>query len=300
MAEKVTNQLATQTDDQNAKTLSKFLGMPKVQQSLLGTLGNQKEMQKFSSSIISAAAANPDLQNCDFATVVSAGLLANALNLSLSPTLGFAYIVPFKNKAKGEVKDATFVLGYKGYIQLAIRSGYYKKINVLEIKEGELISFDPLNEEIEVRLIQDEEEREKAKTIGYYAMFEHVNGFRKVIYWSKSKMLAHADKYSPAFSKNAVTTGKVTKVSYADYEAGNYPKGDEWKYSSFWYKDFDSMARKTMVRQLISHYGIMSIDMQKAYDADTEAMKNVDALPSDGISDPIGDFFGGKPTEQAE
>lgn len=299
MAEKVQNQLVQKQDDANAKTLSTFLGMPKVQQKLLSTLGNQKEMQKFTSSIVSAATANPDLQNCDFSTVVSAGLLANALNLSLSPTLGFAYIVPFKNKAKGEIKDAAFVLGYKGYIQLAIRSGYYKKINVLEIKEGELINFDPLNEEIEVRLIQDEEQRENAKTIGYYAMFEHVNGFRKVIYWSKSKMVAHADKYSPAFSKNAVTNGKVQKVSYADYEEGKYPKEDEWKYSSFYYKDFDLMAKKTLIRQLISKWGIMSIDMQKAYDADTESMKEVDVFPDDGI-DPIGDFFGGKTTEDAE
>ena len=95
-------------------------------------------------------------------------------------------MVPFKNNKKG-CKEAQFQLGYKGYIQLAIRSGQYKKLNVLAIKEGELVRFDPLNEEIEVNLIDDEEAREEAKTIGYYAMFEYTNGFRKAMYWSKKK-----------------------------------------------------------------------------------------------------------------
>ena len=157
-------------------------------------------------------------------------------------------------------------------IQLALRSGQYKKLNVLAIKEGELIRYDPLNEEIEVSMIQDEEEREKAPTIGYYAMFEYLNGFRKTMYWSKSKMLAHADRYSAAFSKDATDIntryGTKHKVSFADYEAGNYSPKDEWMYSSFWYKDFDGMAYKTMLRQLISKWGIMSIDMQTAFTAD--------------------------------
>lgn len=130
----------------------------------------------------------------------------------------------------------------KGYIQLAIRSGQYKKLNVLAIKEGELVRFDPLNEEIEVNLIEDEEARENAPTIGYYAMFEYVNGFRKAIYWSKKKMEAHALKFS------------------AGYRA---KKG-----FTFWEKDFDAMAYKTMLRQLISKWGIMSIEMASAIDAD--------------------------------
>ena len=157
-------------------------------------------------------------------------------------------------------------------IQLALRSGQYKKLNVLAIKEGELIRYDPLNEEIEVSMIQDEEEREAAPTIGYYAMFEYLNGFQKTLYWSKAKMLAHADRYSAAFSKDATEMntryGPKHKVSFADYEAGNYSPKDEWMYSSFWYKDFDGMAYKTMLRQLISKWGIMSIDMQTALTSD--------------------------------
>ena len=179
-------------------------------------------------------------------------------------------MVPFNDKNKGKV--AQFQLGYKGYIQLALRSGQYKKLNVLAIKEGELIRYDPLNEDIEVKLIDDEEARENAPTIGYYAMFEYLNGFRKTMYWSRNKMLLHADRYSQAFSKDGceITTkyGKKRKVSFAEYEAGNFPQNDAWMYSSFWYKDFDGMAYKTMLRQLISKWGIMSIEMVDAMDRD--------------------------------
>lgn len=130
----------------------------------------------------------------------------------------------------------------KGYIQLAIRSGQYKRLNVVDIKEGELIKYDPLNEEIEVNLIPDERKREQAKTIGYYAMFELVNGFKKSIYWSKEKMESHALKYSK---------GYASKKGY-----------------TFWEKDFDGMAYKTMLRQLISKWGIMSVELQKAFVSD--------------------------------
>ena len=183
---------------------------------------------------------NPALQECTNQSILAAALLGESLKLSPSPQLGQYYMVPFNDKNKGKV--AQFQLGYKGYIQLAIRSGQYKKLNVLAIKEGELIHFDPLNEEIEVKLIEDEEAREQAPTIGYYAMFEYVNGFRKAMYWSKKKMEAHALKYS---------MGYRAKKGY-----------------TFWEKDFDGMAFKTMLRQLISKWGIMSIEMQTAIDGD--------------------------------
>ena len=212
---------------------------------------------RFISSIVSAVSVNPALSDCDYGTILSAALLGESLKLSPSPQLGQYYIVPFNDKKRG-TKVAQFQLGYKGYIQLAIRSGQYKKLNVLAIKDGELVYFDPLNEEIEVRLIQDEAEREKAPTIGYYAMFEYTNGFRKAMYWSKDKMMAHADKYSMAFSA----------AKYRDLMDGKIPQSDMWKYSSFWYKDFDGMAYKTMLRQLISKWGIMSIDLQAAMNND--------------------------------
>ena len=244
------------------------------------TLRDPKQANRFVASITSVVSTNPALQTCEPASIVSAALLGESLNLAPSPQLGQYYMVPFKMKAKigrnGETLSpertvAQFQLGYKGYIQLAIRSGYYKKINVLAIKEGELVRFNPLEEEITVNLIEDDNERDARPTCGYYAMFEYHNGFKKAMYWSKEKMVAHADKYSQAFSKDA-TAGKYPKVSFADFEAGKVDEKDMWKYSSFWYKDFDGMAYKTMLRQLISKWGIMSIDMQKAMDGDMGAI----------------------------
>lgn len=216
-----------------------------------------KNGTRFVSSIVSAVQTTPALQECTNNSILNAALLGEALGLSPSPQLGQFYMVPFKNNKKN-CKEAQFQLGYKGYIQLAIRSGYYKKLNVLPIKEGELIRYDPLNEELEVDLIEDDILREEAETIGYYTMFEYENGFRKTLYWSKKKMQAHADKYSSAYS---------LKIA-GDIAQGKIPEKDMWKYSSFWYKDFDAMAMKTMLRQLISKWGIMSIDMQNAFDKD--------------------------------
>ena len=205
------------------------------------TLGDKDRATRFIASISSAVATNQALQECDAGTILSGALLGESLNLSPSPQLGQYYLVPFNDSKKG-YKVAQFQLGYKGYIQLAIRSGQYKKLNVLAIKKGELVKYDPLNEEIEVNLIDDEEERENAETVGYYAMFEYTNGFRKSMYWSKSKMEKHALKYS---------TGYKAKKGY-----------------TYWEKDFDGMAYKTMLRQLISKWGIMSIDMQQAVEKD--------------------------------
>lgn len=255
--------------------ITAFLNKDAVKQQVAQAVG--KNSMRFVSSVVSAVTVNPALQECTNKSILSAALLGESLNLSPSPQLGQYYMVPYENKKEG-VKVAQFQMGYKGYIQLAIRSGQYKKLNVLAVKEGELVRFDPLTEEIEVRLIEDEEEREQAKTIGYYAMFEYINGFKKALYWSKKKMLSHADRYSQAFSKDAkkiktydFKTKKEVwkdKVSFVDFEAGNYPKEDEWMYSSFWYKDFDGMAFKTMLRQLISKWGIMNIEMQRAYEGD--------------------------------
>lgn len=269
------NSLAKSEENKKPK-FSMVLQSNAIQKLINNTLGNPNKAQKFVTAISSAVATNPALQACDSFSIINAALLGETLNLSPSPQLGHYYMVPFKNKEKkdmygnivAEAKTvATFQLGYKGYIQLAIRSGQYKSINVIDVKEGELVHFDRLSEVIELKFVEDEDEREKLPTIGYCAMFELVNGFRKVIYWTKKKMLNHADKYSPAFSAKA-TTGKFPKVSFADFEAGKVQDKDMWQYSSFWYKDFDGMAFKTMLRQLISKWGIMSIELQKAFEND--------------------------------
>lgn len=207
-----------------------------------------KNGTRFITAIISAVNNNEQLQQCTNQSILSAALLGESLNLSPSPMLGYYYLVPFNDKNKGKV--AQFQIGYKGLIQLAIRSGQYKKINVMAIKEGELEYFDPLNEDIKVNLmVSDWNAREKAKTIGYYATFELTNGFKKSIYWSKEQMEAHAEQYS---------MGYKAKKGY-----------------TFWEKDFDAMAYKTMLRQLLSKWGIMSTEMMSAIDSD-EAVINED------------------------
>lgn len=249
------------------------------------TLGDPERAKRFVSSITSAVAVNPALQECEAGTILAGALLGESLNLSPSPQLGQYYLVPFVQKVKDEngktkwildekgnhitdergnwlsetITKAVFVLGYKGYLQLAMRSGQLKKINAVEIKEGELKHFDPLNEEITAILIDDWEKRESAPTSGYYAFFELTNGFRKAIYWSKEQMMSHADKYSSAFSKAAMIA----------IENGKVPQNEMWKYSSFWYKNFDEMAKKTMLRQLISKGGCpMSTEMMSGYESD--------------------------------
>lgn len=231
-----------------------------VQDALMGTLGDAMHVKTFTSSIISAVSTNRDLQKCDGMSIISAALLGESLKLSPSPQLGQYYMVPFNNGKTG-TKVATFQLGWKGYYQLALRSGQYKALEVTPVKEGELISYNPFTGECELEPLNDTE-RENAKTIGYYAYFELTNGFKKSLYWSKEKM----EKHALTFSK-----GYAAKKGY-----------------TFWEKDFDSMACKTMYRQLIGKYGIMSIDMQKAFTNDMTVQPDVtkhsnDAEPSEPI-----------------
>lgn len=230
------------TQEQRPK-FSVMISTPGYQKLINNTLKDSKRAQRFVASITSAVATNPVLQECDPATILSGALLGESLGLSPSPQLGQYYLVPFNNTRKG-CKDAQFQIGYKGYIQLALRSGYYKRLNVIAVKAGELVRFDPLTEEIELNMIQDEQTREKTPATGYLAMFEYLNGFTKTIYWSREKMEAHALRYSK---------GYAAKKGY-----------------TFWEKDFDAMAFKTMLRQLISKWGIMSIDLQTAFEADAQ------------------------------
>mgnify|MGYP004604027463 CR=1 FL=1 len=217
-------------------TFSTFMTQTGVRAKLKNMLGEQKALN-FITSIVTSVNKNPDLVRCDRATVLSAALEGAALDLSPSSTLGYFYLVPYKDN-KNNRQVAQFQIGYKGYIQLAIRSGQYKKINVLAIKQGELMGYNPLTEELSVNIEENDEIRESLPTIGYYAMFEMVNGFTKSMYCSKEKMEAHALKYSKGYK---------AKKGY-----------------TFWEKDFDSMAYKTMLRQLLSKWGAMSIEMTRA------------------------------------
>ena len=237
---------------------SAMISTPSYQKMINNTLKDPARVRRFVSSITSAVATNPMLQECDPSTILSGALLGESLNLSPSPQLGQYYLVPFNNTKKG-CKDAQFQLGYKGYVQLALRSGYYKRLNVMAVKQGELVAWNPLTEEITLNLMDDELARENAPSVGYVASFEYLNGFSKTIYWSREKMEAHALRYSK---------GYAAKKGY-----------------TFWEKDFDAMAYKTMLRQLISKWGVMSIDLQSAFEADSAAEDN-DYMQAGQITQP--------------
>jgi len=242
------------------KNVNAYMELPDITNRLSEKLGLDEAM-KFKAALSSAISTNPVLANeCDPGSVINCGLIGYSLKLPPSPQLGYYYMVPYKNKKKN-CKEATFQMGYKGYIQLALRSGYYRKLNVTNVKEGEFVSWEPLTENLKVNFIEDPDKREKAKTVGYCSFFEYTNGFTKMLYWTLERVERHADKYSPAYS---LKQHKLLK-------AGKIPPKDLWKYSSFWYSDFDSMANKTMLRQLLSKWGSMSVEMQVAYEEDLKS-----------------------------
>ena len=239
-------QLATQKPQTGIAT---YLGADAVKKNISGVIG-EKNVTRFVSSVVSAVQANPALATCSNASILSAALQGEALQLAPSPQLGQFYIVPYKNRKKigdkwVDVEEAQYQIGWRGYLQLAIRSGQYKNIVVSEIKEGEA-DYNPITEEIDLHPILNPAERENAKTIGYYAMFELMNGFKKQLYSPIERIQAHAKRYSRGYR----------------YDVENNKKTSPWS------TNFDAMAKKTMIRQLIGKWGIMSVEMQQAYSND--------------------------------
>lgn len=222
-------------------TFSMAISSPSYQKLINNTIRDPQRAARFVSSITSAVAVNPLLQECDPSTILSGALLGESLGLSPSPQLGQYYLVPYKDNKAGRTV-ASFQIGYRGLIQLALRSGYYKSLNVFAVKAGELKKWNPITEELVIDVIEDDVTREMTETEGYVATFTYLNGFTKTLYWSKKKMEGHALRYSK---------GYAAKKGY-----------------TFWEKDFDAMAFKTMLRQLISKWGIMSVEMQNAFDND--------------------------------
>ena len=219
-------------------SIASFLSQEAVRQNVESVVG-EKDAQRFISSVVSAVQTNPSLAECTNKSILSAALLGHSLNLPQSPQLGYFYFVPYKSKNGTE---AQFQISYRGMIQLAMRSGQYKTLVVSDVRENELKSYNPIMDRYEFEPETDFAKREKLKVVGYYAYFELVNGFKKEIYWSVEKMETHAKKYSAAYRKG--------------YD------------SCLWKSDFDSMARKTMLKQLVSKWGIMSIELERAYIGD--------------------------------
>lgn len=190
---------------------------------------------QYMSSIVNLVNSDVNLKKCEPMSIIASCMVAATMDLPVDKNLGYAWVVPYGTKAQ-------FQMGYKGYIQLALRTGQYKAINVVEIREGELISWNPLSEEVEI----DFTKRKSDKVIGYAGYFKLLNGFEKTVYWSKEDVESHAKKFSKTYNfKNGV-----------------------------WQTDFDSMAKKTVLRNLLSKWGILSIEMQKAYSTDNNAVKD--------------------------
>jgi recombination protein RecT len=223
---------------------SEVMNTDMAKKQILNVLQDPKRAARFTSSVISAVSATPALKECEPTSILSAALLGESLELSPSPQLGHYYMVPFQDRNAG-ISKATFILGWRGYIQLAARSGMYKRIVVFAVKRGEVVKpFNIQTEQIELSFIENEDVRVKSETVGYYAAFEYINGFQKAMYWTKEKMMHHALTYSKGFA---------AKKGY-----------------TFWEKDFDEMGNKTMIRQLIGKWGIMSIELRQAFEADTD------------------------------
>jgi recombination protein RecT len=212
--------------------LKSILAAQSVQEQFKAVL--QENAGAFVASIIDLYNTDHTLQMCDPKNVVMEALKAASLKLPINKQLGFSWIVPYKNKEGQYVP--TFQLGYKGYIQLCMRTGAYKYINADVVYEGELVKQDKLTGEIEI----DPGKRTGDKKIGYFVFIETLNGFRKTLYMSIEEVAKHAQKYSKSFNNK----------------------------NSVWATDFDSMALKTVLRLLLSKYGIMSIEMQQAYTQD--------------------------------
>lgn len=209
---------------------------------------------QFTTTLMAALNSNKALNSCEPQSVLTAALTAASMDLPINQNLGFAYLIPYKNK-DGDV--CQFQMGYKGFIQLAQRSGYYKTINATEVREGEIAKIDRLSGEIEFEWIEDEKEREKAKIIGYVAYLKLLNGFEKSLYWSVEKCKAHATRFSKSFK----------------YGGG------------LWKDDFESMAIKTVLKQLISKYGPLNTQLQEAITKDQTI--NGEYIDNPDYSEPI-------------
>jgi len=196
----------------------------------------------YMTSILSVVNTDKTLTQCEPMSIITGAMTAATLDLPLDKNLGYAYLVPFKDYKNGNVQKAQFILGYKGYIQLAQRSGRYKALNVTPVYEGELISWNRLTEEIDF----DPEKRVSDVVIGYCGHFELLNGFKKTVYWTKQEVENHRMKHNKMKDKKTL--------------------------SGVWASDYDSMACKTVLRNLLSKWGILSIEMQTAEIRDERTM----------------------------
>lgn len=219
-------------------TVKELLSGQSIKERFSEILG--KKSTGFMSSIINISNST-SLKDSDPMSIVTSAVVAATLDLPIDPNLGFAYVVPYKCKENGTwVKKSQFQMGYKGYVQLALRTGQYKNINVVEVYKGQIRSWNPLTEELEF----DFNEKESDEVIGYAAFFKLINGFEKTVYWSKQEVLAHAKQYSKTFDRGP------------------------------WRDNFNGMAKKTVLKDMLKRWGILSVEIQTAITTDQAIIKD--------------------------
>lgn len=240
--------MANEIQIYNLKSFNQTITSPATQKYLTDLLHERKG--QFVSNLTALVANNANLQECEPYTLMFAALKATALNLPIEPSLGMAHVIPYKNKKRG-VTEAQFQLGYKGFQQLALRTGQYKHINTTDVREGELGKRNRLTGEIEWNWIEDEAKRLETPIIGYVNYFKLLNGFESTFYMSKEEMNQHALRYSQTYRS---TTPYI-------------------KEQSKWSTDFDGMARKTVIKLNLSKNGVLSTELQDAILADQSVMR---------------------------
>jgi len=235
-----TNKLAKKSNGTVGQaTLKSMVNDERTKNKFKEMLGNKAV--GFLTSLINTTNGNAQLQQADPNSILKAGAIAATLDLPIDPNLGFAYIVPYNNKGKNE---AQFQMGYKGFVQLAIRTGQYKRINVTELYEGQFESYDPITDELKYNL----DNRLSDEITHYVAYFQTINGFEKYNVMSKEEIETHAKKFSKTYSY----------------------KGSSWQ------TNFNTMAKKTVLKLLLSKFGILSIEMQTAQKADQAVIREFD------------------------
>lgn len=242
------NGVATQNNlpATGVKGLSQFLNSDSIKKKFAEVLGNKAN--GFIASVLSVINSNDQLKNADQNSVYTSALLAASLDLPINPNLGFAYIVPYKGMAQ-------FQLGYKGFKQLAQRSGQFKILSESDVREGELKEHNRLTGAMSFEWIQDSKERMAKPIIGYVSYFELANGFSSTYYMTKAEAEAHGKKYSQSFKKGF----------------------------GLWKDEFDSMALKTVCKLNLSKNAPLSIEMQRAVIADQSVIKNFDPSSEDTL-----------------
>lgn len=232
----------------NLKSFNQTITSPATQKYLSDLLKERKG--QFVSNLTALVANNANLQECEPYTLMFAALKATALNLPIEPSLGMAHVIPFKNK-KRNITEAQFQIGYKGFQQLALRTGQYKNINTTDVRAGEIGKRNRLTGEIEWNWIDDEAKRLQTPIIGYVNYFRLLNGFESTFYMSKEEMNAHALRYSQTYKSEKPYIREQSK----------------------WTTDFDSMALKTVIKLNLSKNGVLSTELQDAIRADQSVMR---------------------------